>query len=83
LLVAAQVLVYREGGNCTVLIARCAHQSGPLGEGKTTEVDRPGRWVEVHPDAAVVGAVGELLLRCSQPGEMHHRFGGEATTPLM
>jgi nitrite reductase/ring-hydroxylating ferredoxin subunit len=33
------VLLYREGDAITAMIERCAHQSGPLGDGKVTEVD--------------------------------------------
>lgn len=33
------VIVYRDGGEITVMLERCAHQSGPLGEGEVTRVD--------------------------------------------
>lgn len=33
------VVVYREGDSPTVMMARCAHQSGPLGDGKVVEVN--------------------------------------------
>ncbi|MEH1012487.1 Rieske (2Fe-2S) protein [Micromonospora sp. CPCC 206060] len=33
------VILYRHGDEVTVMLERCPHQSGPLGEGKVTEVD--------------------------------------------
>lgn len=33
------VLVYRDGDRFTVFTAECAHQGGPLGEGRTVDVD--------------------------------------------
>jgi nitrite reductase/ring-hydroxylating ferredoxin subunit/uncharacterized membrane protein len=33
------VVAYREGDDVTVMLERCAHQSGPLGEGKVEQVD--------------------------------------------
>jgi Ferredoxin subunits of nitrite reductase and ring-hydroxylating dioxygenases len=33
------VLLYREGDRVSVLLERCAHQSGPLGEGEVVTVD--------------------------------------------
>ena len=33
------VLVYREGDRVTAMLDRCAHQSGPLGEGRLVRVD--------------------------------------------
>jgi nitrite reductase/ring-hydroxylating ferredoxin subunit len=33
------VVVYRRGDRFTVLVERCAHQGGPLGDGALTEVD--------------------------------------------
>lgn len=41
------VVVYREGDEITVMLERCAHQSGPLGEGKVIQVD--GRTCVVCP----------------------------------
>ena len=34
-----RVGVYRENGDVSVLLDRCAHQSGPLGEGRVVRVD--------------------------------------------
>jgi nitrite reductase/ring-hydroxylating ferredoxin subunit len=33
------VLVVRDGDAATVMLERCAHQTGPLGEGELTRVD--------------------------------------------
>jgi nitrite reductase/ring-hydroxylating ferredoxin subunit/uncharacterized membrane protein len=33
------VLVYREAGRFTVMLERCAHHNGPLGDGKIIEID--------------------------------------------
>ncbi|MFG1949888.1 Rieske 2Fe-2S domain-containing protein [Micromonospora sp. NPDC048830] len=33
------VIVYRHGDEVTVMLERCPHQSGPLGQGEVTEVD--------------------------------------------
>lgn len=33
------VVVYRDGGEITVMLERCAHQGGPLGQGTVTQVD--------------------------------------------
>jgi nitrite reductase/ring-hydroxylating ferredoxin subunit len=33
------VLVYREGDRISALLDRCAHQSGPLGQGRIVRVD--------------------------------------------
>ncbi|MFU8876156.1 Rieske 2Fe-2S domain-containing protein [Micromonospora sp. SL4-19] len=33
------VVVYRDGTDITVMLDRCAHQSGPLGQGKVIQVD--------------------------------------------
>ena len=33
------VVVYRDGTDITVMLARCAHQSGPLDQGKVIQVD--------------------------------------------
>ncbi|MFD1322152.1 Rieske (2Fe-2S) protein [Micromonospora sonneratiae] len=41
------VVVYRDGDEVTVMLERCAHQSGPLGEGRVTRVD--GRTCVVCP----------------------------------
>jgi nitrite reductase/ring-hydroxylating ferredoxin subunit/uncharacterized membrane protein len=41
------VVVYRDGDEITVMLERCAHQSGPLGEGEVTRVD--GRTCVVCP----------------------------------
>ncbi|WP_184539567.1 Rieske (2Fe-2S) protein [Micromonospora polyrhachis] len=41
------VVVFRDGDEITVMLERCAHQSGPLGEGRVTRVD--GRTCVVCP----------------------------------
>ena len=41
------VVVYRDGDEVTVMLERCAHQSGPLGRGEVTRVD--GRTCVVCP----------------------------------
>jgi nitrite reductase/ring-hydroxylating ferredoxin subunit len=41
------VLVYREDGRFTVMLERCAHHNGPLGDGEVVEVD--GRSCVVCP----------------------------------
>lgn len=41
------VVVYRDGDEVAVMLERCAHQSGPLGEGKVVRVD--GRACVVCP----------------------------------
>jgi nitrite reductase/ring-hydroxylating ferredoxin subunit/uncharacterized membrane protein len=41
------VVVYRDGDEITVMLERCAHQSGPLGAGEVTRVD--GRTCVVCP----------------------------------
>jgi nitrite reductase/ring-hydroxylating ferredoxin subunit len=41
------VVIYRDGDDITVMLERCAHQSGPLGEGEVTRVD--GRTCVVCP----------------------------------
>ncbi|MFI7076547.1 Rieske 2Fe-2S domain-containing protein [Micromonospora sp. NPDC049903] len=33
------VILYRHGEDVTVMLERCPHQSGPLGEGEVTEID--------------------------------------------
>ncbi|MEV5820596.1 Rieske 2Fe-2S domain-containing protein [Micromonospora harpali] len=33
------VILYRHGDEVTVMLERCPHQSGPLGEGEVTEID--------------------------------------------
>ncbi|MFF0719060.1 MULTISPECIES: Rieske (2Fe-2S) protein [unclassified Micromonospora] len=33
------VILYRHGDDVTVMLERCPHQSGPLGEGEVTEID--------------------------------------------
>lgn len=33
------VVVYRDGDHCSVLLARCAHQSGPLESGDVVQID--------------------------------------------
>jgi nitrite reductase/ring-hydroxylating ferredoxin subunit len=44
---ATPVLVYREDGRFTVMLERCAHHNGPLGDGEVVEVD--GRSCVVCP----------------------------------
>lgn len=41
------VIVYRDGDETTVMLERCAHQSGPLGEGEVTQVN--GRTCVICP----------------------------------
>lgn len=41
------VIVYRHGDEITVMLERCAHQSGPLGEGEVTRVN--GRTCVICP----------------------------------
>ena len=33
------VILYRHGDEVTVMLERCPHQSGPLGEGEVQEID--------------------------------------------